>query len=123
VSVQQVRDMIPDVEEIDWRDDGVPSFLFEDSQIETYLALNNGNVKRATADAVEALGTSEAYISKAIQSEDLKTDGPKVANALFVRARQLRDSAREDEEREDGSAFKLVRFRPRPPNYGYRRFG
>lgn len=123
MSVEQVRHMIPDTEQIDWRDDGQPSYLFTDEQIQTYLALNNGNVKRATADAVEALGTSEAYISKVIQTEDLKTDGAKVANALFVRARQLRDSAKDDENREDNAAFKLVRFRPRPPNYGYRRFG
>ena len=123
MTVAQVRDMIPDIEQIDWRDDGQPSYLFTDEQIQTYLDLNRGNVKRATADAVEALGTSEAYISKVVKSEDLQTDGAKVANALFVRARQLRDSAREDEDRDDTGSARLVRFRPRPPNYGYRRFG
>jgi hypothetical protein len=121
MSVQQVRDMIPDIEEIDWRDDGNPSYLFTDSQIQTYLDLNNGKVKRAVADAVEALATSEAYISKKIKTEDLETDGAAVANALLNRARQLRQSANDDEDRDDRSAFTLVRFRPRPPNYGYRR--
>lgn len=120
MTVQQVRDMIPDIEEIDWNDDGESSYLFTDAQIETYLSINRGRVKRATADAIEALATSEALISKVITTEDLKTDGAKVANALLVRARQLRDSDREDEGREDAEFSIRVPFRPRPPNYGWR---
>lgn len=120
MSVQQVRDMIPDIEEIDWDDTGESSFLFTDAQIETYLSINKDNVKRATADAIEALATSEALISKVIKTEDLQTDGAKVANALLVRARQLRESARDDEGTEAAEFFRVVRFRPRPPNYGWR---
>jgi len=121
VSIQQVRDMIPDIEEIDWRDDGEPSFLFTDAQIQTYLDLNRNNVKRAAADAVDVLGTSEAYISKVIKTEDLQTDGAKVANALFVRAQNLRRSADEEDQRDDFAFFDRVSFRPRPPNWGWRR--
>lgn len=120
MSIEQVRHLIPDIEEIDWNDDGNPSFLFTDAQITTYLAINDGSVKRATADAVEALGTSEAYISKKIKTEDLETDGAAVANALFNRARQLRQSADEEDDRDDMSYFSVVRYRPRPPNYGWR---
>lgn len=121
MSIQQVRDMIPDIEEIDWRDDGEPSFLFTDAQIQTYLDLNRNNVKRAAADAVDVLGTSEAYISKVIKTEDLQTDGAKVANALFVRAQNLRRSADEEDQRDDFAFFDRVSFRPRPPNWGWRR--
>lgn len=120
MTVEQVRHLIPDIEEIDWNDDGNPSFLFTTAQIETYLELNEGSVKRATADAVEALATSEAYISKKIKTEDLETDGAAVANALLNRARQLRQSADRDDERDDFSFFDRVPFRPRPPNYGWR---
>lgn len=120
MSVQQVRDMIPDIEEIDWDDTGESSYLFTDSQIQTYLSVNKDNVKRATADAVEALATSEALISKVMKTEDLQTDGAKVANALLVRSRQLRNSAKEDEGTDAAEFFRVVPFRPRPPNYGWR---
>ena len=120
MSVQQVRDMIPDIEEIDWDDTGESSYLFTDSQIQTYLSVNKDNVKKATADAIEALATSEALISKVIKTEDLQTDGAKVANALLVRSRQLRNSAKEDEGTDAAEFFRVVPFRPRPPNYGWR---
>lgn len=120
MSVQQVRDLIPDIEEIDWNDDGTPSFLFTDGQIQTYLSLNDNSVKRAVADAVEVLATSEAYISKKIKTEDLETDGPAVANAMLNRARQLRQSADREDERDDMAFFQKVPFRPRPSNYGWR---
>lgn len=120
MSIDQVRDLIPDIEEIDWNDDGNPSFLFTDGQIQTYLDLNGASVKRAAADAVEVLGTSEVYISKKIKTEDLETDGPAAGNALFNRARQLRQSADREDEKDDMSYFSIVRHRPRPPNYGWR---
>lgn len=120
MSVQNVRYLIPDIEQIDWDDTGESSYLFEDDHIQAFLDINRGRVKRAAADAVEAIATSEALISKVIKTEDLQTDGAKVANALLVRARQLRDSDREDENREDAEFFTISNFRPRPPNYGWR---
>lgn len=120
MSVQQVRDLIPDIEEIDWNDDGNPSYLFTDDQISTYLSVMGGSVLKATAVAVEALATSEAYISKKIKTEDLETDGAAVANALLNRARQMRQAADDEDNRDDMSYFSVVRHRPRPPNYGWR---
>lgn len=117
MTVQQVRDLIPDIEAIDWEDDGSLSTLFTDSQIETYLAVNDGNVKRAAAQACRALAVSEALISKVIKTEDLQTDGAKVANALLGVARDLEQSADRDDEREDNSAFDVIPFYPRPPIY------
>lgn len=120
MTVQNIRYLIPDIEQIDWDDSGESSYLFEDEHLQALLEINRGRVKRAAADAVEAIATSEALISKVIKTEDLQTDGAKVANALLVRARQLRDSDREDEGREDAEFFTISNFRPRPPNYGWR---
>ena len=83
MSVEQVRHLIPDFEEVDWRDDNTPSTLFPDEVIQTYLDVNDGNVKRAAATAMRALAVSEAVISKVIKTEDLQTDGAKVARALL----------------------------------------
>lgn len=116
-TIQMVRDLIPDIEEVDWEDNGSPSTLFTDAQITTYLFVNDENIKRAAAQACRALAVSEALISKVIKTEDLQTDGPKVANALLVAARDLEQSADKDDEREDGSAFDVIPYYPRPPQF------
>lgn len=117
-AVGKVRILIPDTEQIDYNDDGEPAYLFTDEQLQVYIDLHGEDspgIHRATADAVEALGTSEAYISKVVRTEDLQTDGAKVANALYVRARQLRQAADDEEQKEAWDAFELVEFRPLPP--------
>jgi hypothetical protein len=116
-TIQMVRDLIPDIEEVDWEDNGSPSTLFTDAQITTYLFVNDENIKRAAAQACRALAVSEALISKVIKTEDLQTDGPKVANALLLAARDLEQSADRDDEREDGSAFDVIPYYPRPPQF------
>lgn len=113
--VGQVRALVPDVEEIDYRDDGEPSFLMSDEQLEALLAINNGNVKRAAADAIDALATSEAYISKVTKTEDLHTDGAKVGNMISLRAQRLRASADLDDERDSQDMFDIIPYHPRPP--------
>jgi hypothetical protein len=115
-AVQMVRDCIPDIETVDWQDDGSLSTLFTDAQIQTYLDINGGNVKRAAAQACRALAVSEALISKVIKTEDLQTDGAKVAMALRAVARDLDDSADNDDDREGAEGFDIVPFYPRPPN-------
>lgn len=112
--VGKVRALIPDVEEVDFRKDGDPSYLFDDDQLEALLAVSDDNVRRAAADAVEALATSEAYISKVVRTEDLQTDGAKVANAMLVRAAQLRREADAEDERAAGDSFDVIPYFPRP---------
>lgn len=121
MSVTQVRHLIPDFEEVDWRDDNSPSTLFTDEVIQTYLDVNAGNVKRAAAQACRALAISEGLISKVIKTEDLQTDGAKLARAFLEAARDLEDSADNDEDRDGWGAFEVVRFRPTPPNWGWGR--
>lgn len=112
--VGQVRALIPDVEEVDFNDDGTATFLFEDEHIEAFLTISGDNVLRAAVRAVEAIAVSEALISKVIKTEDLQTDGAKVANALLARARQLREDADAGDEADDQSAFDIVDFQPLP---------
>jgi hypothetical protein len=69
------------------------------------------HIRRAAADAVDALATSEALISKVIKTEDLQTDGAKLANALIQRAIQLRRQAdKEEDALELDTAFTVVDF-------------
>ena len=114
--IGQVRVLIPDLEEVDWDDSGTSSYLFEDPQLEALLELNDGRVRLAAADAVEAVAFSEALISKVIATEDLQTDGPKVASAMLAKARQLRDADDRDRRDKVNDHFGLVRFKPKPVN-------
>lgn len=97
----QVRLLISDIDD--------PNFIFTDDQIGGYLAgygLTNtspvtprGPILRAAADALDAIATSEALVSKVMQTVDgLQTDGAKVANSLRTRA----DSLRRQADAEDG---------------------
>jgi hypothetical protein len=116
-----VRALIPDVERVDFTGEGVPTYMFSDAHLRALLRLyasrpsEAGRIKRAAADAISAVANSEALISKVIKTEDLQTDGAKVANALLAGARQLRDDAeRDDEQSEDEYAFQIVDFQPYP---------
>lgn len=74
-------------------------------------------ILRAAADALDAIATSEALVSKVMQTVDgLQTDGAKVANSLRTRA----DSLRRQADREQGEAveadayFGVAPFNPCP---------
>lgn len=97
----QVRLLISDINEA--------KQIFTDSEIAGYLAgysvaatgpvSPRGPILRAAADALDAIATSEALVSKVMQTVDgLQTDGAKVANSLRTRA----DSLRRQADREDG---------------------
>ena len=77
-------------------------------------------INRAAADALDAIASSEALVSKVMQTVDgLQTDGAKVANSLRTRADSLRRQADRDEgQTEDGTQdayFGVVGFNPCPP--------
>lgn len=118
--VGKVRALIPDIEEVDFRNDGTAAYLFTGDHLQALLdlhAASAGQIFYAAADAVDALATSEAYISKVIRTEDLQTDGAKVANALVVRAQELRRRGDKAEEDELQDAFDIVPYFPRPPQF------
>lgn len=69
---------------------------FADTDLVDFLELNGGNIKLAAADVLDAIAVSEALIGKVIRTQDLQTDGTKVAAQLQARARQLREQADAD---------------------------
>lgn len=103
--VGQVRLLIADLDEA--------SFLIPDEQINGYLALNASSVRRAAASCLDAMATSEVLMSKVIKSQDLTTDGAKVAAELRAQAATLRAQADAEEAVEDDdSFFGFIPFEP-----------
>lgn len=86
----QVRLLLNDVDDTD------PVFV--DDEIDAFLALEGGSVKRAAAQAIDTNADNEALASKVLRTQDLQTDGAKVAAALHARAESLRAQA----DSEDG---------------------
>ena len=65
---------------------------------------------------LEIIADSEARLSKAIRTQDLQTDGPKVADSLRKHAQALRAQARAaGEGAEDGFAIAPYSARPVAP--------
>ncbi|PZR55228.1 hypothetical protein DNL40_02335 [Xylanimonas oleitrophica] len=120
--VEQVRLLLADVASDEARR------TLTDDQISGYLALQGGSeddapvwvVKRAAADALDAIATSEALVGKVVRTADgISTDGAKVADALRKHAQTLRDQA---VQAEDDAAwmpggprgFGVIEFSPYP---------
>lgn len=98
--IGQVRVLIPDLRKLeDLRDlRNEPRYLFTDDEILAFLAINNGNVKRAAADACDAIGMDKSLQLLVLKTDDKQTDGAKLLDAIVKRAKTLREQAREDDE-------------------------
>jgi hypothetical protein len=70
-----------------------PLHVFSNDEIDAFLTMEGGDVKRAAAQALDTIADDEALTSKVIRSQDLSTDGASVANALRERAKALRSQA------------------------------
>lgn len=96
-----VRLLLNDVDE--------PTAVFNDAEIDAFLSLEGDNVKRAAAQAIDTNADDQTLASKVLRTQDLTTDGAKVADALRKRAAALRAQAdREDDESDDGAYFEIV---------------
>ncbi len=102
--VGRVRKYIPDLVQLEdpKNPTAPPAYYFSDDEIAAYLAEypsdpQRWDVKRAAADAIDAMANNEAMILKKIKTEDLETDGKAVADALRGGAKALRDRARQEE--------------------------
>lgn len=95
---QQVRLLIADLDEGE-------NQIFTDDQLEGFLSITSQSVKRSAADALDAIATSEALISKVITTQDRSSDGRAVADALRKHSAALRDRAKEEEDAEDAEPF------------------
>lgn len=98
--IGRVRLLATDLDEV--------SPLFSDAQIQAFLDMGNGRVKRAAALALETIAVSEALVSKVIRTLDLSTDGAKVAAELRARAKALRDE--DDADEDDWYGIEIVNF-------------
>jgi hypothetical protein len=84
--------------------------VFTNDEIMAFLALERGSVKRAAALAIDTNASNEALASKVLKTQDLSTDGAKVADALRAHAKALRASADRDDALDDTNAgwFEVV---------------
>ena len=119
----KVRLLIPDVEPVTQArnpDTGAvdyePTLIFDDTQIDAFLSIEGGSIKRAAAAAIETIAVDEVLLSKVIKTEDLQTDGAKVANALLARARMLRNQAKEEDDEKIVGEFEIVVLSPQRSN-------
>jgi len=70
-----------------------PAQIFNDAEISTFLALEDGNLRRGAALALETIASNEVQVLKVIRTQDLQTDGAKVSVELRARAKDLRSQA------------------------------
>ncbi|MFC6080922.1 hypothetical protein [Sphaerisporangium aureirubrum] len=108
--VGKVRLLIPDTDPV--------TQLLSDPQIEGFLAIEGGDVKRAVAQALDAIASSEAMISKKLTIDGRSTDGPAVAAELRARAAELRRQV-DAGEGDDSVGFDVVDFDPMLGIRGY----
>lgn len=104
----RVRLLISDVSDTD------P--VLTDSEIDAFLDMEGGVVKLAAAQALDSIASNEALVSKVIRTQDVATDGAKVAEVLHKRAAALRDQAKAEAEAAGddatGFAFEVAAFSP-----------
>ena len=65
-------------------------FLFREVEIDRFLGIEDGDVKLAAAQAIDTIADNEALVSKVLKTQDLATDGAKLAAELRKRATALR---------------------------------
>jgi hypothetical protein len=82
--------------------------VFSDAEVQVFLDLEGGSVKRATAQAIDTNASNLLLATRVLRTQDLSTDGAKVADAMRAHADRLREQA----DREDGF-FDIVEH-PRP---------
>lgn len=83
-------------------------WVFTDVEIQAFLDLEGGSVKRAAAQAIDTNATNLVLAMRVLRSQDLSTDGAKVADAMRAHADRLRQQAAEADEEGDGFYFDVV---------------
>lgn len=110
--IRQVRLLISDPS-TDATNNPVPT-IFTDTELTDFLDLEDGNLKRGAALAMERIADNEALILKSVVDHDVTIDGTKVAATLRAAAAALRQQAEDDLDR-DGYAAVI----PGRNEYGY----
>lgn len=102
--LSRVRLLLNDVDE--------DTAVFTDAEIQAFLDMEGGHVKLAAAQAIDTNADNEALASKVLRTQDLQTDGAKLAEALRGRARALRD---QHDDEDGGYAEVIPAFASCPP--------
>ena len=90
-------------------DNDSDDYLFTDDEITVFLTLEGDVVKLAAAQAIDTIADNEVLLAKAITTQDLQTDGPKVAAELHKRAAALRAQHDADLDRAaDAGYFEVI---------------
>lgn len=84
-----------------------PGRVFSDEEV-TEVLRREGNVKLAAAVLLLIIAGNEALVAKAIRTQDLQTDGPKVAAEMRLLAAVYREEGRRDVETELATADDLI---------------
>jgi hypothetical protein len=100
-AIGQVRLLIPDTEQLG----DIPAYIFSDAQVQAFVSMYSGSIKRAAAQAKLVLATSEALINKVIRSYDYQTDGAKLGAELRAQSQALREEADIDEKDDASDTF------------------
>jgi hypothetical protein len=72
--------------------------VFSDAEITAFLTMEGDVVKLAAAQALDTIADDEALTSKVIATQDVRTDGAKLADALRKRAEALREQVYGDDD-------------------------
>ena len=86
------------------------TYVFSDAEIEAFLAMEGGNVKRAAAQALDTIASNDAYTVKKVSLLDVSADGVSVAGVLHQRASMLRKQADTEDEQDVGGAFDVAEW-------------
>jgi len=81
-------------------------WVFQDAEIDAFLTLEGQSVKKAAAQAIDANATNMVLAMRVLRTQDVSTDGAKVATAMREHATALRTQA--DESDDEGAFFDVV---------------
>lgn len=91
--------------------------VMSDDQLLGFLALYQGNYKRAAARALRTVAASEVLLAKKVTTQDLSTDGPAVSAELRALADDLVREA-DDEDAQAAESEESYVFVPNGPGVG-----
>lgn len=89
-------------------------WVFQDDEVQAFLDLEGGNIKRAAAQAIDTNADNELLATKVLRTKDVDADGAKLADALHKRAQLLRDQADRDDESGDAFYVDVIDLDPAP---------
>lgn len=72
--------------------------IFQDAEVDAFLAIEGGSVRLAAALALETIASDQVLVLKVVRTLDTQTDGAKVADSLLKRAAALREAENNDPE-------------------------